>query len=135
MAGLIQILAGKRRKQLSQASPGIYKKTGARPRAARVSSYLSRSSRGLQTHCAWVKRGTASARANKSVKRNSRKPCCLSGFRYLRFFVISIPLHHTSELASFSANRAQRPASVLTDAPVMAVNPVGLTLGLAEMPD
>jgi hypothetical protein len=70
--------------------------------------------------------------------RNSRKQGFLSGFRETEFFVISLPLHLISESTSFSANRAQRPASVLTGAPVMAVSlwidvGIGSNAGLIQL--
>ena len=65
-----------------------------------------------------------------SHQRNGRKPSGLSGFIETEIFVTLIPFHSKSESMSFSANRAQRPASVLTGAPVMAVNlRIGVGIG------
>jgi len=70
--------------------------------------------------------------------RNSRKQPCLSTFRYAGIFVTSLPFHLKSDSASFSANRAQRPASVRKGAPVMAVSlwidvGIGSNAGLIQL--
>jgi len=58
------------------------------------------------------------------ASRNSRKPRRLSRFSRAEIFIFLLPFHLKSDSASFSANRAQRPASVPNGAPVMAVNPL-----------
>src|SRR5450830_927168 len=66
---------------------------------------------------------TGNGKSPSPVARNSRKPCRLSPFSRAEIFIFSLPFHLKSDSASFSANRAQRPASVRKGAPVMAVNP------------
>jgi len=67
---------------------------------------------------------TGNGKSPSPVARNSRKPCRLSRFSRAEIFIFSLPFHLKSDSASFSANRAQRPASVRKGAPVMAVNPL-----------